>query len=178
MALNTKLDGFTNIAVSLMTQILRVLYHILWGRLSTCSQTDGWMTAYIYSLLTVWVTNDHISSQFYPQLPAFMLKTAHVIAWCLQVSCSPLSLASAVSEQRCPVVCAWQGEEPPLPFDFRVCTSPVTEDTSQNGKGKFIKQESGELCCWTQQLTWSACGKGFVHWGRKNCHNSVILCNS
>lgn len=48
-----KWNGFTNIAVSLMTQILRVLYHILWGELCTCSQTDGWMTAYLYSLLTV-----------------------------------------------------------------------------------------------------------------------------
>lgn len=90
-----KLDGFTNIAVPLMAQILRVLYHILWGGLSICSQTDGWMIAYIYSLLTVWVTNDQLSSQFYPELPAFMLKTAHVIAWCLQVSCSSLSTYKA-----------------------------------------------------------------------------------
>lgn len=174
-----KLDGFTNIAVSLMTQILRVLYHILWGGFSICSQTDGWMIAYIYSLLTVWVSNDHLSSQFYPELPVFMLKTAHVIAWCLQVSCSPLSLAVPA-----PGCCRRDGPWR-VPGGDRSCLCPATcvsaNPQSQRTRHQTVKGSSlnkkapwscGELCCWTQQLTWSGRGKGFIHWGRKNGQNS------
>lgn len=67
------------------------------------------------------------------------------------LTAQPCSPGSGVLPQRWSMACARRGQELPLPCHLCVCKSPVTEDTSPNGKGKFIKQE-GTMVLWRTVL--------------------------